>query len=64
MKKVKQIVKQNVKSTRFDVRNCSSLLGSGIIRRAPVAQRIEQRFPNSRLGMPISGFRYKLELLC
>ena len=25
---------------------------------------VEQRFRNSMLGMPMSGFRYKLELLC
>jgi len=25
---------------------------------------VEQRFRNSRLGMPKSDFRYKLELLC
>jgi hypothetical protein len=25
---------------------------------------VEQRFPNSRLGMPMSDVRYKLELLC
>ena len=35
-----------------------------IVDYAPVAQRIEQRFPNSRLGMPMRGVRYKLELLC
>ena len=32
--------------------------------RAEVAQSVEQRTENSRLGMPIGAVRYKLELLC
>ena len=43
----------------------TGVLGYNVFRWvAPVAQRIEQRFPNSRLGMPMRGVRYKIELLC
>ena len=31
---------------------------------AEVAQSVEQRTENSKLGMPIGAVRYKLELLC
>jgi hypothetical protein len=50
MKKVKQIVKQYRKSTLSKSSNCPSPPSSGIIRRAPVAQRIEQRFPKPRVA--------------
>ena len=47
MKKVKQIVKQNAKSTRFATRNCSFEPASAILRNTIACQRssvVEQRF--------------------
>ncbi len=46
--KVKQIVKQGGNTMKRTSNHCLFPLSSDILKRAPVAQRIEQRFPKPR----------------
>ena len=39
--------------------NCANILEA-----RSVAQLVEQRSPNSRLGIPMRGVKYEIELLC